>query len=207
MIIVECEQGSSEWFAARVGIPTASRFDCIVTSKGEGVTSAKRKDYLHELIGERYCGSTEDHYVSGAMERGKMLEPEARRWYEMATGQKVERVGFIYGDKSKAWGCSPDGITVEGGIEVKCPLRKQHVAALLRAAKSGKPDACYVPQIQGAMWITQRSTWDFVLFTDDRLPSMILTVQRDDKVCDALAKLVPEFVEEVKEGVDKLRKI
>ena len=31
MKILNCEQGSLEWFEARAGIPTASEFSCLVT--------------------------------------------------------------------------------------------------------------------------------------------------------------------------------
>ena len=39
MIIEDFEQGSPEWFAARVGIPSASIFDKLITSKGVLSTS------------------------------------------------------------------------------------------------------------------------------------------------------------------------
>lgn len=207
MIPVDCKQRDGTWFKARCGRPTASRFDCMVTSTGKACEGAKRADYLHELIAESYTGKTEQHFPSAAMERGTLLEPAAREWYELASGNAVVQVGFVYGDKTKRWGCSPDGITNTGGIEIKCPLNKQHVRALLQAQKTGKAPASYAAQIQGNMWICQRQHWDFVLFTDAALPSMILTVQRDDKVCDALAELVPAFIAEVKAGVEKLREI
>ena len=35
--IIDCEQGTPEWFAARLGIPTASRFSDVL-AKGQGTT-------------------------------------------------------------------------------------------------------------------------------------------------------------------------
>ena len=43
MIILECEQRTPEWYAARVGKPTASGFSKIVTSTGE--RSKSREGY------------------------------------------------------------------------------------------------------------------------------------------------------------------
>ena len=46
--IINCDQGTPEWFAARVGIPTASRFSDIL-AKGEGKTRGR---YLRDLAAE-----------------------------------------------------------------------------------------------------------------------------------------------------------
>ncbi len=51
MIVVDCVQGSDEWKRARLGVPTASRFDDILTPKTFKI-AAGRVDYMHELIAE-----------------------------------------------------------------------------------------------------------------------------------------------------------
>ena len=55
MIIVEHEQNSPEWFAARTGIVTASNLSKIITTKGEPSKSAK--EYMYTLACERITGS------------------------------------------------------------------------------------------------------------------------------------------------------
>ena len=35
LITLDCEQGSEEWLAARLGIPTATGFENIVTATGK----------------------------------------------------------------------------------------------------------------------------------------------------------------------------
>ena len=41
MKVIQCTQGTPDWFEARRGIPTASRFDMILTPK-TGKPSAQR---------------------------------------------------------------------------------------------------------------------------------------------------------------------
>ena len=55
MIVLEHEQGSNEWFAARLGRPSASMFSKFITSAGKASTSAD--SYINELIAERLPGS------------------------------------------------------------------------------------------------------------------------------------------------------
>jgi hypothetical protein len=191
--IIECEQGSAEWLKARCGIPTASRFADIVTPTGRAVTSKARRDYMLELLAERLTGSTEAHYVTAAMERGKALEPQARAWYSLETGKAVCEVGFVV-DDSGDWGCSPDGVTDCGGIEIKCLTRTRHLDALL--TRTMPPE--YMVQIQACMWIMRRATWDFVLFTDERgIPSATWQIEADAKLHAAFAEHVPAFVSEL----------
>ena len=193
MRIVDCQQGSARWHHARSGRPTASRFADIVTSTGKAVTGAKREGYMLELLAERLTGRVTEHFVSAAMERGTRLEPVARSWYTMETGRKVLQVGFVYGLDGKAGG-SPDGLVGDdSGLEVKCLGDKNHLDVLL----SGKVPALYVPQVQGCMWVCERASWDFVAYTDSKLPSVIIPCERDEKVIAGLAEHVPAFIAEL----------
>jgi hypothetical protein len=56
MQIIECEQGSPEWFAARAGIPTASEFHTVMAVGPKGGKSVTRVDYLNKLAGEILTG-------------------------------------------------------------------------------------------------------------------------------------------------------
>ena len=197
MKIHDCIQGSAEWLALRCGIPTASRFGDIITPTGKAVTGAARRNYALELIGERMTGKAHPHMVTAAMMRGTELEPKARQWYELRTGRAVSAVGFVSGPgERQLWGSSPDGITTDGGIEIKCPLR----TALLSMLANGHPEPDYYLQVQGNMWVCQRYHWDFVLYTDERgLPSVVWTIAADDKVWTALDRELPVFCNEVRE--------
>jgi len=174
----------------------------IVTPTGKAVTGQKRDTYMWQLLGERITGQTTEHYESAAMARGTALEPIARDWYVMQSGNKVDQVGFVYGDGCK-WGCSPDGlIGDDGGIEIKCPTLVNYLQHLMI---DGVPSHWQV-QIQACLWITERAWWDFVLFTDARnVPSVVRRVERNDKVIDALAENVLAFCDELDEREAALR--
>jgi hypothetical protein len=54
MIILDHEQGSPEWLAARLGKPSASCFSRLITNSGKPSSSAD--GYINELIAERLTG-------------------------------------------------------------------------------------------------------------------------------------------------------
>ena len=56
MIDTETTQLTEQWFAARCGIPSASQFDRVFTTKLE--LSKQWKNYAYQLAGERITGIT-----------------------------------------------------------------------------------------------------------------------------------------------------
>lgn len=157
MLILDVEQGTDEWLAARAGIPTASNFKKIITSAAKPSTSAST--YAYELAGERLLGMPGVNYTNEWMERGNELEDEAREVYEFMTGAKVEQVGMCYQDEQKLFSCSPDGLVGEdGGVEIKNPKLSTHIKYLY----DNKCPSDYVPQVQGTLFITGREWWDFM---------------------------------------------
>jgi hypothetical protein len=198
MEIIDCIQGSTEWLKARLGIPTASRFGDIISPTGKPTTGKARRTYMLELFGERLTGRAEDHYVSAAMQRGVELEAAARAWYALDSGNAVSQIGFVLAD-GRRWGCSPDGITLTGGVEIKCMGLVNHLDTILTREV---PD-CYIAQVQGAMLVCQRKTWDFVAYTDaDGVPSAWWTVNADAEYQAALAGALAKFCEEL-DGLER----
>jgi len=63
MITLELEQGTPEWFSARLGIPTASRYKDIVTP-ARGDKSKSYMTYLYELLAERMTGESADGFTN-----------------------------------------------------------------------------------------------------------------------------------------------
>ena len=51
--IVNCEQNSPEWHRARLGIPTASSFDAIMTPGKTKSEQKTRRTYMLKLAGDR----------------------------------------------------------------------------------------------------------------------------------------------------------
>lgn len=177
MRIIECTQGTPEWFEARRGIPTASNFKRILTPK-TGKLSASAQDYIYELIAERYHLGAMDELATPAtvaMQNGTIMEPEARRWYELEAKAKVEQVGFIVTDDGR-FGCSPDGLVGDGGgLELKCPMGKTHLGYL----HAGELPDDYKAQVHGCMIVTGRQWWDFMSYAPG-LPAFRIRAERDD---------------------------
>lgn len=178
MIILDVEQGTEEWLQARLGVPTASNYSKIITSTGK--PSAQADKYINDLVAQKLTGEIPEMFKSDAMQRGNELEPQARAYYEFMTDNVVEEVGLILNYDGA--GCSPDGlIGDDGGLEIKCPLGATHVSYL----RANKLPTEYVQQVQGCMYITGRSWWDFVSFHPD-MESMIIRVERDDEFIEKL---------------------
>jgi len=199
VIVLEHEQGSNEWFAARLGRPSASMFSKFITSAGKASTSAD--SYINELIAERLTGLRVPIYVNEHMERGTRLEPEAREMYEFVTDQKVTEYGFIL-DDSEEFGCSPDGLVGEdGGIEIKCPADSTMIG-YHRNNKSFINK--YKQQIMGCMMITGRSWWDLMAYSET-IPHLIVRVERDDEYIEKLAAEIQKAVDIIVNETENLR--
>ena len=200
MITLDCEQGSEEWLAARMGVPSASNFRKILPSNMKLSTQAP--GYRHTLLAE-LLGVRAELYQNDAMKRGTELEPEARETYEFVTGATVEQVGFCWRDDGRI-GCSPDGLIGEdGGLEIKCPMAHTHVAYLLR----GECPHDYYPQVQGAMYVcgSGRQWWDFMSYYPG-LPPMIVRVERDDEYISALGDALDDFLFKLDNEYDQLKR-
>ena len=201
MIILDCEQLSDEWFAARTGIPSASHFDRIVTSKGE--PSKQARDYMYQLAGERLTGKKEETYTNATMQRGIDLEPEAVAHFELVMNLDVQKVGLCYPDEDKRYSCSPDGLIGEDdGMEGKAPLLHTHISYLL----GNKLPTKYVQQVQGSMLVTGRKHWYFHSYYPG-LKSLIVKVGRDEKFIAKLKAALDKFCDELEKTVKKLRSL
>src|SRR5262245_45539790 len=93
--IFNCIQGTPEWFECRMGIPTASKFDTVMAKGRGGGESKTRWTYMLKLIGERLTGEPKYDYSNDHMERGKVMEDEARDLYSMLEEVEPTRIGFM----------------------------------------------------------------------------------------------------------------
>jgi putative phage-type endonuclease len=199
MIILDCEQYSEEWFAARAGLPTASSFDKIVTTKGEPSKSAK--NYMYQLAGENITGIKTDTYQNAAMQRGLEMEAEAKELFRFAVGD-VREVGLVYPDEQKKYSCSPDGLLEDAGLEIKCPLIHTHVSYLL----SNILPTDYIQQVQGSMLVTGFKKWFFMSYYP-ALPPLILEIERDDAFIAKLSAELDKFCLELAGVTKQLKEI
>lgn len=195
LITLDCEQGSEEWLAARLGIPTATGFENIVTATGK--KSASYIKYMAELIEESILGCG-DTFKSDFMERGNKLEPQARAAYEFLTGNDVIQVGGVYLNEDREVMVSPDGLipNLKKGLEIKCPKMSTHIRYLL---EGGVP-AEYVIQVQANLWVTGYETWDFVSYCPEyqKQTLYLFTAARDEKLMKAFDEHIPQFVKTLK---------
>ena len=201
LIILNCEQGSEAWHQARLGIPTASQFDRIVTASGTARKQAT--GYLAGLLAEYITGQAEDGYQSADMQRGIELEPAARAYYELESGHDVIQVGGVYLDESKTVMASPDGLIagMRRGLEIKCPKLATHIRYILEDALPTQ----YVLQVQGGMWVTGYDEWDFVSYCPDYAaqPIYIQTIKRNNALIAQMDKHIRAFsarLETLKQG-------
>lgn len=197
MIILPHEQGTPEWLASRIGLPSASKFSDIITTKGE--PSKSRIKYMHQLAGERVTKAKEETYQSAAMSRGILMEGEARRLFEMVKDIDVQQVGLCLED-NRRWGCSPDGLTLEdGGLEIKCPSMAVHVSYLL----GNKLPTDYFQQVQGSLFVTGREYWWFMSYYPGIKP-LFVKVEPDLKFHAALQLELELFSDELSEIVGRI---
>ena len=198
MIILTCEQGSREWDEARLGIPTASQFSRIVTPGGK--PSAQAEDYMGALLAEHFLGYPSEAFQSEWADRGKALEPEARRFYSFHRDVDPKSVGFCYRDDARIVGTSPDGLVGDDGLlELKCPMPGRHLVYLAR----GVVPKAYVMQVQGQLWVTGRAWVDFMSYCPE-LPPFIVRVAPEAKMQDALDAAIPAFVAQMLEARARL---
>jgi putative phage-type endonuclease len=199
MIAIDTEQGTQAWMDARAGVPTASNFDKIVTTKGE--PSKQREKYMFQLAAERIVGKSMESFQSDAMARGVECESEARALYEMLNDCVVDTTGVCFYDESMQIGASPDGMVgADGLIEIKCPQSHTHVGYLI----AGVLPTDYFQQVQGQMYVTGRKWVDFLSYYPGMKP-FIVRVERDEKFISALDKELKIFLTELDEITERIR--
>jgi len=192
MIIHDVEQRSPAWYALRRGIPTASSFDKIITPK-TGQLSKSAGDYCNKLLAEYFLGENTDVIPVKTywMERGEVMEVEARQLYEFKFDVQTQSVGFIANDSCTV-GASPDCLIVgkKKGEEIKCPAPWTHIENLLQ----GEIDRDYYPQVMGQMYVCELDEQDFFSY-HPALPPSIVTVKRDEEYIDNLSAALTAFLE------------
>lgn len=203
MRIVDCTQGSPEWFAARLGKVSASRI-ADLTAKTKSGYSASRANYAAELIAERLTGAKAEKFTNAAMLHGTEQEPVARTMYEFMRDVTVTEVGVVLHDKIDMACASPDGLVGEDGlVEIKCPNTATHIETL----RGGSIDGKYIKQMQWQMACTGRLWCDYVSF-DPRMPGdmqvHIQRVPRDGVMIVDLEREVVAFLAEVDAAINDL---
>lgn len=199
MIIHDVLQNSEEWHRLRCGVFTASVFSKIVTPTGK--YSAQAEDIEDGIVAEIITGTPSDDFGGTKwVERGKELEGDAVKLYEMLKDCEVKHMGFVTNDDGNI-GCSPDGCVGDDGlIEIKCPKPKTHVKYCI----TGVIEDVYKPQIQGQMLVTGRKYVDIISYHPEMKPA-IIRVERDEEYIEKLSNALNQCIENVNKKLEIMR--
>jgi hypothetical protein len=190
MIVHNVEQRTPEWYALRLGIPTASEFSKLI--QADGKPSKSLSTYALTLAAELFAGKPLDVFEGTAWtDRGKELEAEALRLYAFATDYPLTPVGFVTDDAKNA-GCSPDALVNGDGLaEVKCLKAENHIKAILYHQKHGHCPPDYVQQTQGQLLLCERQ-WCDLIFYHPELPLLTIRQEANSEIQNALIEGISE---------------
>jgi len=130
-------QQGDQWHDHRLGRVTASRMKDLMAYSGQekkrGTPLKARVDYAWELMAERTTRREQKNRPpTQAMQWGIEQEPFALALFEKTSNVFIMPVGFVLHPRFDFAGASPDGVTEDAIIEVKCPesttyLKWRHV--------------------------------------------------------------------------------
>lgn len=148
---------SSAWHENRYARITASRL----------YEASKCKVLQGALVESILGGST--FVPTAAVQRGRTLEKDVIKEVAKQHNLKIKDAGLFVSNKYPAVGASPDGITDEYVIEVKCPSKEKTVE---RYIKENVVTPKYMTQIQLQMCLARRNAGLFCVasptFEDDK---------------------------------------
>lgn len=189
MIIIDCEQGSEQWFENRLGRITGTRFKDLMS----GESTKGFKDLITTITGEILSQEIEETYSNANMERGKELEPFARKEYESIFDCQLKQYGFVIPDEDKFYhefvGVSPDAHK----LEIKCPLIKTHLNYIEKGVLPNE----YKWQVQGQMFVTE---WDYIDFMSyyPNLKPFIVRVFADEQMHEQITERLKIAIDMIK---------
>jgi hypothetical protein len=210
MTVIECEQRTPAWYAARTALLTSTGAAAMLSKpKKNGEETVGKTELRLRLALESLRGVPleEDGFESNYMRRGKAREPDGIAAYEAMTGEIVQTIGFLRHDTVPA-GCSPDGIVgdFDGGLELKCPKFTTHYEYL----QKGVVPSEYLPQVIHALFVTGLPWWDFCSYCPEFEGPARLFVKRTwyhDLDMHAYELAVALFWTEVHQVIETLRGI
>lgn len=189
MKIHQVKQNTAEWRMLRSGIPTASKFDHIITPK-KLERSSQLEQYARELAAERILGRPLENIPTEAMSDGIWREDQAIASYELDCGMDTEAVGFVTTNDGRV-GASPDRIwpNLHRLVEAKNPKVAAHMGYLL-----GKgPDEKHTCQLQGQLYVCDTAESVDIISCYPGLPDVVVNVKRDEKFQAALKPLLDDI--------------
>jgi hypothetical protein len=229
--IIDCEQGTPEWFEARAGIPTASEFSTVM-SEGradgtmpnamidalvkEGVTAsalaaavkaAKAKNSNPAAMRQKYLDKLAGEIITGEPDPDSYSNAHLERGKEMEAEARAwyaltyQPVQRVGFIRSGRAGASPDSLVGERG---GLEIKTAMPTVHLPRLRSGKLPTEHKAQVQGNLWIAERDWWDFVSYWP-KLPPLVIRVYRDEEYIAKLAAAVDAFNADLDNLVSSIR--
>lgn len=201
------QQGSVDWDRLRSTMPTASRFDEILTP-AKMQLSASRKKYACQIIAARLV-----NWQSMSLDKiqhvedGRRNEPMAVAQLELIRDIETKPIGFIQSTDGRL-GASPDRVVAKGDtiqitVETKCPtapIQLEYLLAEKLAAMEPKPkdDAAipYRAQRQGQLLIAEAEEAIFYSY-NERMPAVYVRTHRDEPFIEKLDAALRQFADEL----------
>ena len=198
--LIDCEQNSPEWDAARLGLATTSKFKDIL-AKGKGLTRAK---YMRVLAGERVAGAKEESFHSAEMERGHIMEAEARAMYEFRKDVETTQIGFVKSVDVQV-GSSPDRFVGEDGIlEIKTAKPSVLIEHTERGMDIFPPT--HMAQCQGQLWVCEKKWLDLCIYWPG-MPFCVWRLKPDTTFIYDLQTEVKLFNRELAKMVERIEAV
>ena len=196
------DQGTAEWHALRIGLPTASMFHKIITPGGKA--SEQGRKYMYRLIAEILLNEQMDDGIGNQewVERGKIEEPNAAAQLEFAHNLQLEPVGFVTTDDGRL-GCTPDRLVVgkPEAVEIKCPAPWTQIGYMLDG-----PGNDYRPQVQGHLLIGEFEKVHFYSW-HPRMPPVYAITTRDEPYIKTMSRLLADFLDDLAEETERARRM
>lgn len=216
--IIDCEQGSQEWFSARIGMftgSTASDLHMGKTTKGYlGLIAEKAAETFFEVSSYEIEQATGKQIYSDFKpsigvngEYGTLMEPMAREYYAKKYDEEIYTVGLCVSDR---WPndviTSPDALFMRknGGVEIKCRRSlATHMACLkLRTPADFKEmNVKEYWQVIHNMVVCEAEQWDFVSYLPFLKPEHVMACLVVNR-CDVLED-IENHTKELEEAVKK----
>ena len=206
-------QKTKEWFDARCGIVTGSAVSRTMAflkrasgEKKAGDSSADRDNYMMEIASEILTGQPVEHYVTPYMDDGAEREPVARAEYMFTVDDSLEQTGFVLHPTMDRFGSSPDGYTVNGVLEMKCPQAKTHLAHV----QAGIVPPEYIDQLDSEILCCEKEWGDFYSFAPmimvPEMRAFRVRRYRDEVRFKQIEEAVSRFNEEVLQLIERLQR-
>ena len=191
-MIHKIEQNTEEWFQLRMGKITSSNYGKVMAHIGKPFGNPAL-EYAMRVAIETRTNVAIETFNNEWMERGKLLEDDARAVYETEKFCDVLPGGFA---EQGRYGASADGQTDGGLIEIKSVKYNTHFQRLIK----GGYDTAYQWQIRGQMWLYDVAWCDFVSYCPDfpmnkRL--YVFRVERDHEQEKIMIARLKDFTKEV----------